>query len=77
MTTASKAKIVLTVGSIVSLMILIILIAAGLILVIGYTLTKSYCGLAIIGSFILSAIILGVYSNKVINKLVQLWEIKI
>ena len=73
MTTITKGKITLTVGYIVSLMILIILIAAGLVFTFVSVLFTSYAGLVIIGSFMLSAVVLGVCTNKVIDKIKQLW----
>lgn len=66
----NKLKIL---GFIVSLMILGVALGVCLVLIFGYTVSTGYCGLAVVGSFILSAIILGLYSNKVINKIQMLW----
>jgi hypothetical protein len=60
------------IGIIVSLMILICLTDVGLMLLTIVTLFKTYCGLAIIGSFIVSAVVLGLYVNYIINKIVSL-----
>jgi len=69
----NRNKLLLTIGFIVSLMILICLIGVCLVIIVGCTVGTKLAGPAIIGSFILSAVVLGLYVNKVINKIKALW----
>jgi hypothetical protein len=73
MTTATKAKLILTGVYIMSIMILIVFIAIALVVIIGTFVLNKYIGLISISSFMVSAVVLGMYVNKVINKIQSLW----